>query len=552
ADAVARLRQRKHRERKPFALMARDLGIVRRHCAMDAHEQALLQSPAAPIVLMAAAGAPVAPDVSPGLATLGFMLPNTPLHHLMLRRMDRAIVLTSCNLADEPQAIDNDEARRRLGGIADYFLLHDRPVARRVDDSVVRVVAGAARVLRRARGDAPASLVVPAGFDAAPPVLALGGEQKNTVCLLHEGGAILSHHIGDLDNASTHSDWRAAIDDYLQLFEHTRRIVAIDPHPEYLSSKLGRAMAQDSPSLLLAPVQHHHAHIAACMAENGVALDAGPVIGIALDGLGWGEDGTLWGGEFLLARYAQAQRVATFKPVALPGGEQAMHQPWRNTYAHLMAEMGWARFAMNYEELELFRFLNAKPRALLDGMLATSVNSPLASSCGRLFDAAAAAAGVCRERVAYEGQAAIEFEALADPATLEREDDELAYPFTIPRLKGSNLPYVEPLGMWQALLGDLILRTPLGVISARFHKGLAIVIARMADKLSRHESPDQPIKTVALSGGVFQNRILLEQVVARLEVQGFRVLVPARVPANDGGLALGQAVVAAAQSLANS
>ena len=213
--------------------------------------------------------------------------------------------------------------------------------------------------------------------------------------------------------------------------------------------------------------------------------------------------------------------------------------------------MGWARFAMNYEELELFRFLDGKPRDLLNSMLKSGVNSPLASSCGRLFDAVAAAAGVCREHAAFEGQAAIEFEALADPVTLNEEDDELAYPFAIPRLKDSNLPYIEPLGMWQALLGDLILGAPVGVISARFHKGLAITIARMADKLSRHESPDEPIKTVALSGGVFQNRLLLAQLVMRLEAQGFKVLTHSRVPANDGGIAFGQAVVAAARWTAN-
>lgn len=548
--SVAKLRQRKHRERKPFALMARDLDVLQRYAVMGAAEQALLHSPAAPIVLMDASPTnKVAASVAPGLGILGFMLPNTPLHHLMLRRMTRPIVLTSGNLADEPQAIDNDEAKQRLGGIADYFLLHNRDIARRVDDSVVRVVAGAPRVLRRARGYAPATLTLPPGFDAAPPILALGGELKNTFCLLHEGLAILSHHIGDLETATTHTDYRRAIDDYQHLFEQQPQIVAVDQHPEYLSAKLGRTMLEQQPSLVLTQVQHHHAHIAACMAENGVALDAGPVIGIALDGLGWGEDGTLWGGEFFLADYAQAKRVATFKPVALLGGAMAVYEPWRNTYAQILAEMGWARFAINYEKLDLLKFLDAKPRDLLNSMLTSGVNSPLASSCGRLFDAAAAAAGVCRERVAYEGQAAIEFEALVDQTILNKEDDELAYPFAILQLKDSKLSYIEPLGMWQALLDDLMLATPVGVISARLHKGLAIIIARMADKLSRHESLDEPVKTVSLSGGVFQNRVLLEQVITRLEAQGFTVLTHTRVPANDGGLALGQAAVAAARSL---
>jgi hydrogenase maturation protein HypF len=490
----------------------------------------------------------VAHAVAPGLRTLGFMLPNSALHHLMLRRMERPVVLTSGNRSDEPQCIDDADARQRLGGIATWFLDHDRPIARRVDDSVARVVDGVPRVLRRARGYAPAPLVLPAGFAAAPPVLALGGELKNTFCLLQHGQAVLSHHIGDLENAPTQADDLKALTDYRRLFEHAPRVVAVDRHPEYLSAKHGRELARAG-GMDLVEVQHHHAHIASCMAENGVALDAGPVIGVALDGLGYGDGGAIWGGEFLRADYRGYQRLGCFKPVAMPGGEQAIHEPWRNAYAHLMAEMGWQRFSMNYAELELFGFLHGKPRELLDRMIAGGVNSPLASSAGRLFDAAAAAVGVCRERALYEGQAAIEFEALCDERALRDEPDELAYPFTIPRLKDSGLPYIEPLAAWQALLGDLILKTPPGVISARFHKGLALAIAKMVDKVSRVDREDDPLRTVCLSGGVFQNRILLEQVTARLRASGFRVLTHAQVPANDGGLSLGQAAIAAARSL---
>ncbi len=573
--AVARLRERKHRVRKPFALMARDLDVVEQYCALSEAERTLLLCAAAPIVLLAmrsgqAAGAPVvasdatglapcvAPSVAPGLNTLGFMLPNTPLHHLLLRRMARPIVMTSGNVSDEPQAIDNVEATLSLGTIANWFLMHNRDVARRVDDSVMRVAANGPCVLRRARGLAPATICLPPGFDAAPPVLALGAELKNSFCLVQQGRAIVSHHMGDLENAPTFADFRRAIDDYLRLFAHSPQIIAVDAHPDYLSGKLGRELVEASDriaegnslnSLALEVVQHHHAHIAACLAENGVKLDTAQVIGVALDGLGFGADGTLWGGEFFHADYVNCKRLATFKPVAMLGGEKAALEPWRNTYAHLMAEMGWPRFAMNYQELGLFRQLQAKPRALLDSMLLSQVNSPLASSCGRLFDAVAAATGVCFERVMYEGQAATEFEALVDLPTLLDEDDELAYPFSIPRLKESNLPYIEPLGMWQALLGDLILGTPVGVISARFHKGLALAMFRMVDKLSRHESPDEPLKTVALSGGVFQNRVLLEQVVRRLESDDFKVLIPGQAPANDGGLSLGQAAVASARAI---
>jgi len=544
ADAVARLRSRKRRPRKPLALMARDLGVARGYCEITPQEANLMASAASPIVLVAPRtdGRPVAPNVAPGMATFGVMLPNTPLHHLLLRRMDRPIVLTSGNLSDEPQCIDNADAQHRLGAIADYFLLHDRDIAWRVDDSIVRVAGGTPRILRRARGYAPASLTLPAGFADVPNVLAMGGELKGTFCLVRNGEAILSHHMGDMENARTFADYTQSIDAYLSLFDYAPDFVAVDCHPDYLSTKLGGALAA-SWGAAITDVQHHHAHIAACLAENGVALDAAPVIGIALDGLGFGLDGTLWGGEFLVADYRRCRRVGTFKPVAMPGGAQAIHEPWRNTYAHLMAEMGWARLAMDYGETDLYRFLDTKPRAALDRMMAGGVNSPLASSCGRLFDAAAAAAGICRECTEYEGQAAAEFEALVDEDALAYEDEMLAYPFAIPRLKFSSLLYMEPLPMWQALLGDLVAQAPAGAIAARFHKGLAVAIARMVDKMRQTES----IETVALSGGVLQNRVLLEQLIGRLEALGMRVLTHARVPANDGGLALGQAVIAAAR-----
>ncbi len=546
-DVVALLRARKRRPRKPFALMVRDLDVARAYCVITEQEVELLHGAAAPIVIAAPRDCdrPVAGNVAPGVGTLGVMLPNTPLHHLMLRRIDRPIVLTSGNMSDEPQCIDNDEARQTLGGVADAFLMHDRDIARRVDDSIQRVMGGRPRVMRRARGLAPASLPLPDGFATAPPVLAMGGELKAAFCLLRDGQAILSHHMGDLEDAKTFADYRQSVDAHLRLFEHAPAIIAIDRHPDYLSSALGRDNAAHH-QVEIVEVQHHHAHIAACLAENGVALDAAPVIGVALDGLGYGQDGTLWGGEFLLADYRDCQRLATFKPVAMPGGAQAIREPWRNTYAHLMAEMGWARFAVDYAEIPLYAFLQAKPRALLDGMIARGVNSPLASSCGRLFDAAAAAVGMCRERVEYEGQAAAEFEAQVDAHTILYEDERLAYPFAIPRLKSNNLPYVEPLPMWQALLGDLVEDTPVPVIAARFHKGIAVVIARMVDKLRQRESNSAPVSAVALSGGVLQNRVLLEQLIRRLEALGLRVLTHAQVPANDGGLALGQAAIAAA------
>lgn len=551
-DVVAQLRRLKRRDAKPFALMARDIGIIARYCRIGPDEERLLRSASAPIVLMCADGAERLPEaVAPGLSTLGFMLPTTPMHLLMLKRIDRPVVMTSGNLSDEPQVIADEDAAARLGDIARYVLTHDRVIANRIDDSVIRVVAGRARMLRRARGYAPEPIMLPPGFQAAPELLATGGELKATFCLVKDGAATLSQHQGDLEDPRSFDDYRKSLSLYAELFNHAPVARVADSHPEYLSSKLARALAA-ADGLPLIEVQHHHAHIAACLAENGVPLDAPAVLGIALDGLGWGNDSTLWGGEFLLADYRHSRRLATFKPVAMPGGTKAVREPWRNLYAHLMAEMGWSAFALNFEELELYRYLAGKPRATLDAMMKRGINAPLASSCGRLFDAVAAALGLCRERQAYEGEAAARLEAIVDQATLQEEDDTLSYPLNIPRLRGSGLPYVEPLAMWSAILGDLILKTPAPVMAARFHKGLARSIVAMVRKLATGEDEAQPRRftTVALSGGCFQNRILFEEVGRRLERASFTVLSHALVPANDGGLALGQAAIAAAHLIA--
>ncbi len=357
----------------------------------------------------------------------------------------------------------------------------------------------------------------------------------------------MSQHIGDLENAETYADYRKNLQLYQQLYQHHPTIIAVDHHREYLSGKLGREQA-DTQQTGLSEVQHHHAHIAACLADNLYPLDGEPVLGVALDGLGLGDNGELWGGEFLRANYMHAERLGTFKPVAMLGGDQAMREPWRNTYAHLMAEMGWPAFQMNYGELELSEFLQQQPLETFAAMLKQGMNAQEASSCGRLFDAVAAAMGICREQTLYEGQAAIELEAIVDQDTLLQEDELLAYPFAIPNLPGSGLPYIEPLAMWQALLGDLILKTPPAVMSARFHKGLAKIIVKMVEKLTT-QYEERIINTVALSGGVFQNKTLLEQVVNRLEASQYNVLTHQQIPANDGGLALGQAMVAAAQAI---
>ncbi|MFM9860675.1 carbamoyltransferase HypF [Pseudoxanthobacter sp. M-2] len=545
ATAVARLRRAKRRFSKPFALMARDLEIVRRYAQTTPAEEALLAGTAAPIVLLPARADPRLPnDVAPGLTTLGFMLPATPLHHLIFRRLSRPVVMTSGNLSDEPQVIDDDAARRLFPGLADFLLTHDRRIAVRLDDSVVRTIAGAPRLLRRARGYAPAPLRLPDGLAGALPLLALGAELKSTFCLVKDGQAVLSQHLGDLEDAGTLAEFERTLALFADLYRHRTAAIAVDLHPDYLSTGLGRRRSRTD-GLPLVEVQHHHAHVASCMAENGVAAGDGPVLGIALDGLGLGDDGALWGGEFLVADYAGFRRVGTFKPVAMPGGARAAREPWRNTLAHILAEIGWPAFELSFAGTPLYDRLAGKPVDTLRAMIRGGVNSPPASSCGRLFDAVAAALGVCGDESLHEGEAAMRLEALVDAPTLAAVDEDLAYPFGIPRLKGSGLPYVEPAQMWQALLGDLYENTPPAVIAARFHKGLARTLATMARKLA--DDGDRRLKRVALSGGVFQNRWLTEELAGRLAADGFEVLLHRAVPAGDGGLSLGQAAVAAAR-----
>ena len=546
ADAVDRLRLRKRRFGKAFALMARDLDVVRRYASIGEAEADVLASAAAPIVLLDAAGAePLPQAIAPGLAQLGFMLPSTPLHHLILRGFDRPLVMTSGNVSDEPQCTGDAEALHRLAGIADYFLTHNRSVTNRIDDSVVQVVASAPRLARRARGFAPAPIILPQGFDGAPAVLAMGGELKSTFCLGHERHAILSAHQGDLENAAALEDFERNLTLFERLFEHDPVAVGVDLHPDYLSGKAGRKMAE-ARGIALVEVQHHHAHVAACLAENGVAIDAPPVLGIVLDGLGLGDDGALWGGEFLLADYLGFERLACLKPVAMPGGAQAVREPWRNLYAHLDASMGFTAFETEFSGIPLASYLRAKPGATLAAMIAKGLNSPLASSCGRLFDAVAAAAGICPDAASYEGEAAMRLEALLFGHGFACADERDAYPFAVVASHGATPAYLDPAPMWQQLCVDLRNDAPAAAIARRFHHGLAHAVAGLASTLAGG-SARRRFDTVVLSGGCLQNRFLAEALFRRLQAAGLRILLHARVPCNDGGLALGQCAIAAAR-----
>jgi len=546
-EAVARLRHRKIREGKPFAVMVRDLAMARRYCRVSPAEAELLASPEAPIVLLERAGELALPEsIAPGLDTLGLMLPYTPLHVLLLERIGRPLVMTSGNRSSEPQITDLEAARTKLHGLADALLLHDREIANRIDDSVVRFIGGRARLLRRARGYAPSAIALPPGFEDAPQVFAYGGELKSVFCLVRDGAAVLSQHQGDLEDEETFDDYQKNLGLYTAMYEHRPEVLAADLHPEYLSSKIAHDHAA-AHGLPLIGVQHHHAHIASCMAENGLPIDTPRVLGVAIDGLGLGDDGTLWGGEFLLADYRAYDRVAAFRSVAMAGGAQAIREPWRNTYCHLAASIGWARFKQRFGALDLVRRLEERPLASIDRMLEQQINVPLASSCGRLFDAVAAAVGLCPDRALFEGQGAMELEVLAGRAPSE-PDGGARYVMGIAAEPGSLLRF-DPEPMWWALAEDLARDVPASVIAARFHDGLARSIAAMVETLARQSGDRPAFATVVLSGGCFQNKRLLEAVVRLVEAQGLSCLSHGRVPSNDGGLALGQAAIAAARHL---
>lgn len=538
--AVSRLRSRKKRQERPLAVLVPDVAAARRLCRIDGVEEAVLTGPARPIVLLerradALAEARVAASVAPGQRRLGVMLPYSPLHHLLTAAHPEPLVLTSGNVSDEPIAYRDADALTRLAGLADAFLLHDRPIHTRVDDSVVRVVRGAPLPIRRSRGFAPAPLTLPWEFPR--PVLACGPELKNTFCLGRDRHAFVSHHIGDLENHETLEAFAAGIRHFQHVFDVEPRVVAHDLHPEYLSTKHAFDLAAADAGVQLVGVQHHHAHIASCLADND---RTGPAIGVAFDGLGMGDDGTLWGGEFLLADLAGFVRSGYLAPVPMPGGALAVREPWRMAAAYLDALYG-----TSWPDTEVVDRLRARRSPQLAKVVAAAragLNAPLTSSAGRLFDAVAALAGV-RDTVSYEGQAAIELEQLADPEERSR------YPV---RIAGGGGPegggplVVQAADLVAGVLADLGGAVPAPVVAARFHNGLAAAVVEVCERLRRAGG----LGVVALSGGVFQNVLLLQRCLTGLEAVGFEVLVHRRVPPNDGGISLGQAVVCGARDRA--
>ncbi|MCS7259850.1 MAG: carbamoyltransferase HypF, partial [Anaerolineae bacterium] len=538
AAAVELLRRRKRRPHRPLALMVRDLDQARTLCDVSDVAQQLLTAPEAPILLLPRLpSAPVADNVAPDNPNLGIMLPYTPLHHLLLRMLDFPVVATSGNLTDEPICIDESEALRRLGGVADLFLVHNRPITRHADDSLAWIVDGQVQLLRRARGYAPLPVTL---AQPLPTLLATGAHLKNTIALSVGPHVFISQHIGDLETWEATAAFERVITDFLRLYEAKPVAIAHDLHPDYVSTRWAQEAVQtgriaQSPAALeglrLVAVQHHHAHLAACLAENQVS---GSALGVTWDGTGYGTDGTVWGGEFLLGDAADFVRVAHLRPFRLPGGEAAVLEPCRVAVALLWDTLGEEVWERN--ELAPVREFSTAQKGLLAQMLRRGVNAPITTSVGRLFDGIAALVGL-HQRVSFEGQAAIALEFAADPSVRE------AYPLPLEdRRSEDTLPSIGVLD-WRplltAVLDDLQRHVPVSIIAARFHNALVDAMVSVARRVGHAR--------IVLSGGCFQNRWLTEKGAAALRRAGFEVLLHRQVPPNDGCVSLGQVVVAAAK-----
>ena len=516
--ALEELRRRKGRDEKPFALMARDLNTIRSMARVSSLEERLLNSWERPIVLLGQKEQGyLAAGVAPNNRYLGVMLPYTPLHFLLLIDLP-VLVMTSANLSDEPIVFRDEDALESLSGIADAYLTHDRRIETRCDDSIARVMDGEPLLLRRSRGFAPRAVYLP---QPQQPTLALGAELKNTICLVKDTRAFLSQHIGDLKNAETLTSLEQSIEHLGRLLDIRPQLVAHDLHPDYLSTRA----AERYRHLPTVAVQHHHAHLAGVLADNGFE---GPAIGLIFDGLGYGSDDTIWGGEFLVGDALSFERAGHFAYLAMPGGDVATREPRRMALSALVHAYG-----EKFTQLPLLLSFKPGELKLLTQMLEKGLNAPLASSCGRLFDAVAALSGL-RQTICYEGQAALELEMVLDRAEMGR------YPYELIEQGGMTL--FEPAPLIRAVVDDVLAGVATGIISARFHNALVAMVREVCDRLRR----SYRLETVALSGGVFQNLTLLERVSQGLVKDGFRVCRHRQVPPNDGGLSLGQAVVAGA------
>ncbi|MEM9335412.1 MAG: carbamoyltransferase HypF [Pseudomonadota bacterium] len=535
AETVQRLRGCRPQSGLALSLMARDVSVVSRYVDLNLEAEACLRDRRAPVVVTPAKGRALPASIAPGQDTLGFMLPYSPLLHLLLESFDEPLVMTPAQQAGTARITTNVVARERLSAVADLFLMHDQDIVNGLDDSVIAYPGR--QLLSRARGFVPEPIPLHTSFDRAPAVLAMGGEQQTSFCQLDGSTAVVSQPFGDSRDAGVADEYLDMLRLYPELHDFTPSIVAVDRDPDLLPSRVGREMARDR---RVVEVQHHHAHIAACLAEHGAPIDQSPVLGVVLDGQGIGEDGTVWGGEFLLADFTRCQRLAHFQPVALPGGELAAREPWRNTWSHLDAAFGWSLASKRFGNTALMHQLASKPVSELAAMRRQRFNTPLASSAGRLFDAVAAACGVCFDHVTHEGQAARELETLAARA-LRRGSVE-PYPVDV---TAGLIPTLSWQATWRHLLDDLSCEVPVEQVAARFHIGVAVAVANMVAGLVEKHAVD----TLVLTGDLFENHVLLDAVVNRLDTRASRVLVHENIPANDSALSLGQATIAAARAV---
>jgi len=548
-NVVKVLRQRKKRSSKPFAIMVSTLDEAKRHCYVSPEEENLLTSPQSPIVLMRwREDSYISREVAPNLRFLGIMLPYTPLHHILLRDTGLPLVMTSGNLSEEPIARDNDEALRRLSGIADYFLVHNRDIYSRYDDSVAIVERGTSQLIRRARSYAPYPVRI---TFKTKQVLGCGAEEKNTFCLTKDNYAFLSQHIGDMENMETLEHFDSTISLYKRLFHIEPEVIAYDLHPDYLATKYARELGESG--IKLVPVQHHHAHIASCMADNGLES---PVIGVAFDGTGMGADGNIWGGEFIVGDYRSLNRAGHLEYLPLPGGAAAIKRPYRTAIGYVLTLLGEDALnavianEANKSQLASIGQVGEVEIEVINRQIERRINSPLSSSMGRLFDAISALIGI-RGKIDYEGQAAVELEMAAyssinaRPIPSEvREFNEAmsskneSYPYQIVEDKGIRIVRLKDL--LSAIMEDLHQGNSKERISVKFHNTVAQMIKDMCCLIAGETGINQ----VALSGGVFQNRLLLRKAVSLLESSGLQVFTHRQVPCNDGGISLGQAVIA--------
>jgi hydrogenase maturation protein HypF len=518
-DAVHRLRSRKYREYKPFAVMVKDIETAKRICYVNEDEEKLLKGTIRPVVLLRKRpDCPVAEDVAPHQKYHGIMLPYTPLHHLIVAKSGLVMVMTSGNISSEPIVYQDKEAFDRLENIADFYCIHNREIHVRTDDSVSRIWRGNETVLRRARGFAPSPLLL--NFNFQERILACGAELKNSFCLTRDNFVFMSHHIGDLENLETLTSFEEGIEHFKRIFNIEPTLIAHDLHPEYLATKYALSL-QDIPKI---GVQHHHAHIVSCMVDNEID---GKVIGVSFDGTGYGTDGKIWGGEFLICDYGGFKRVGHLEYTPLPGGEKAIKEPWR-----IAASILYKIYDNNMFDLDInfVKELDRKKWVTIKKMIDKGINSPMTSSTGRLFDAVSALVGI-RKEIYYEGQAAIELEMAAGV-------EAGGYPFDLQELEDNTLILIEPI--FKGIVSDLERGNGVESISSKFHNTIAEIIQNMCLKIRKTSGLDR----VVLSGGVFQNSLLLENTYVFLDKNNFKVFTHHRVPPNDGGIALGQVVIA--------